>query len=1088
MGIPPAPRGARGGNAARLEEQDPDHHGPGPRTPLRGGGTPILPVDGGEDPDPPPDIDPRELFESPVVINEGFLSATEEPWIELYNRTDAAYDLSDHHVTNDPRDLTRVTLPAGTSVPARGFLVLTATELGLDLTPLVIDQVEENRFVALVAPGAEGILDAANFNPSYPGTTEARVPDGDWEFRDGADRTPGAANRVTLPYQVVINEIMYHPIDGDDGKEYVELHNPTGVDVDVSGWVFTSGISYTFEAGATIPAGGYIVVARDPARIRSIYGLGPYEVVGPVDEEATAAFGRLRDSGERITLKDSAGRTADTLRFHDGGEWPRWADGLGSSMELIDPLAESRVGQAWDASDDSAKAQVVEHSYVGRHGGGESELAIVLLTSGITLVDDISVRRTTNHVTNGTFDANAQGWIIEGTHVRSGRTTTSPIRGAGSLKIVATGRGDNKVNRIETPDFQNAGLTTLPTGQDLTITFKSRWVVGSPNLLTYGYEHAMARSHALGVPPDLGTPGRENSVTARLVARQGSADLGPVISGVSHRPLVPGDDEDVSVTARVQDPDGVGTVTLHWSLSDPSATMASIAMQPIGDGRYRATVPGQSLGTRVIFWIRATDAGAHGPVPAGRREPDPPLAAQPGEPGGARPPLRHLQARRGGHLGAVRGLPVLHERRRRGLPRRPGEPLERPDPGDVPLRHRPSLLRSLDQVRGEPVRPGLVGKHAGLPASDASFHEPLRKFNLDMHHGTGADARERISHYLLSKSQGSGGTPYSDSQELVRWQVNGRGVSTLERVWVPDVQYLSIWYPGDDDGPLYEMDDRFVIADAGNMTGNKDAELRYPLLSSRSDSNGANKENYRWFFGLRSNQGPDDYQPLIDLARLFDPAATTSAQFDARIFDEVNVEEFLRVWAVRYNTDDWDQWGGSRGKNCYLYRPPVSGRWELIAWDMELTYDGGAAFIIPTTPTQAFNPDWFTEAHRLLNRPAVKRMYYGILQEMVVGPDRWFHSSRVGPYMEKLTAMGMYSTDKGAPGGFIDQRAAALEARIRSVVYPQVRFTITTRGGSDFATTNLVEDFAGARPSRSPGSSWSRTESSSKPFRRSSRP
>ena len=90
--------------------------------------------------------------------------------------------------------------------------------------------------------------------------------------------------------------------------------------------------------------------------------------------------------------------------------------------------------------------------------------------------------------------------------------------------------------------------------------------------------------------------------------------------------------------------------------------------------------------------------------------------------------------------------------------------------------------------------------------------------------------------------------------------MNGRGVSTLERVWVPDVQYLSIWYPGDDDGPLYEMDDRFVIADAGNMTGNKDAELRYPPPSSRSDSNGEDEENYRWFFGLRAKNGADDFR------------------------------------------------------------------------------------------------------------------------------------------------------------------------------------------------------------------------------------
>ena len=72
---------------------------------------------------------------------------------------------------------------------------------------------------------------------------------------------------------VTINEIHYQPVDKTVPEEFVELHNRGKVPVDVSGWFFSSGISYTFEGGVTIEPGGYLVVARDPEFIRETYGL-----------------------------------------------------------------------------------------------------------------------------------------------------------------------------------------------------------------------------------------------------------------------------------------------------------------------------------------------------------------------------------------------------------------------------------------------------------------------------------------------------------------------------------------------------------------------------------------------------------------------------------------------------------------------------------------------------------------------------------------------------------------------------------------------------------------------------------------------
>ena len=57
---------------------------------------------------------------------------------------------------------------------------------------------------------------------------------------------------------------MYHP-EPDGNAEYIELYNITGSDVnlyDEEGipWKFTDGVDFTFPAGITIPAYGYLLV------------------------------------------------------------------------------------------------------------------------------------------------------------------------------------------------------------------------------------------------------------------------------------------------------------------------------------------------------------------------------------------------------------------------------------------------------------------------------------------------------------------------------------------------------------------------------------------------------------------------------------------------------------------------------------------------------------------------------------------------------------------------------------------------------------------------------------------------------------
>ena len=73
----------------------------------------------------------------------------------------------------------------------------------------------------------------------------------------------------------------------------------------------------------------------------------------------------------------------------DAGRWDKWADGLGSSLELIDPDQDNSFPSAWKASDESDKSEWTTVTYNGTHNefwGGESELHLYLMGKGEVLL------------------------------------------------------------------------------------------------------------------------------------------------------------------------------------------------------------------------------------------------------------------------------------------------------------------------------------------------------------------------------------------------------------------------------------------------------------------------------------------------------------------------------------------------------------------------------------------------------------------------------------------------------------------------------------------------------------------------------
>ena len=140
--------------------------------------------------------------------------------------------------------------------------------------------------------------------------------------------------------QVVITEIMYNPPEsGQDFHEFIEIYNPGADAVDMTGYSFASGVTYTFEA-FSLGAGEYVIVAGNSDAMATDLGITALQWTS----------GSLSNGGETIQLVDAAANVVDEVTYDDGGDWSDLADGPGASLVLCDFAADNDIGTNWAAA------------------------------------------------------------------------------------------------------------------------------------------------------------------------------------------------------------------------------------------------------------------------------------------------------------------------------------------------------------------------------------------------------------------------------------------------------------------------------------------------------------------------------------------------------------------------------------------------------------------------------------------------------------------------------------------------------------------------------------------------------------------
>jgi len=952
-----------------------------------------------------------------IVINEVFANTKGRQFIELYNPLAKPIDISGYWLSNAPDNLKLYRIPAKTVLPAKGYARCENVRFTLKTT---------GGKVLLTNPSGKMVLDAFAFDETPLKMSQGRYPDGlgDWYYMQPS---PKSANSVNVNTDVVINEIMYHPPTDADGDEYIELYNRSKKRVDISGWRFSRGITFEFPKGTTIPARGYLVVAKDRKRLMSKYNLSSSLVVGNY-------MGILSNEGEKVRLRDNLSNKVDEVRYYDGGHWSKYADGLGSSLELIDLNHDNSNYQAWAPSDETKKAEWTHVSYSGKSylGGyrGGSELHLHLLGAGEMLIDDISLvysqssargtagqeyRKGKDVLKDGSFETGLKNWVVVGNHVQSHAIDTDKKKGAKCLKIVATGCGDTGPNHIEQSIF-----TPVRGNAMCTISFWAKWQWGSNLLVTRCVNNRIPKTHRIPIPKLTGTPGKKNSVA--------KSNLGPVFKNTRHQPVIPKPSDTVHITTRVFDPDGVKSVTLFYK-ADAGRTYLKTEMYDDGkhndvdvaDGVYGCAIaPGQFNGQTIAFYIRAKDSkGNANTFPTNINRP---CAYWVGS--------RRMTSKFPIYRLILTATDVRQLRRRPSLSNEPINCTFIFDEKDV-------YYNVNCRYTGSPFGRG-GGGYRGYKVmfnADEKLHGVKRQARFDRNDG---NYNERIAYRLQSQMR----LP-TCQQEWVYVLFNGRSEGVMEDILPPSKRYLEMFYPNDSDGQLFEVDDRFVFQGGYGRYGRRGGKHFTHIDATFQWLNTDNKDEYRWNYEVRNHEREDDYTHLIRMLKVMNK--TPRANYESAIDEIINVDEWLRLMAARTVIADWDFFVATRGKNAYLYRPNDTGKWDILGWDSELTFQ------------QTDMSIWsrFPAIRRFQRSPKHQHLYYSYIQELL---DKYFTSTALMPWLKH------YYSCIGRPHpysmkAFIDSRSRYLRR-----IIPKATVSITTNAGKSISVKKDKIELAGTAP------------------------
>ena len=110
----------------------------------------------------------------------------------------------------------------------------------------------------------------------------------------------------------------------------------------MAGLQFTGGIQFRLDDTVWLNPGQRAVVVKDASAFEARYGAGS-KILGTYR-------GELANSGERLVMRDPFDQVILDFTYGHTDEWPAWAHGFGSTLEVVDTRDDYNDGGNWRTS------------------------------------------------------------------------------------------------------------------------------------------------------------------------------------------------------------------------------------------------------------------------------------------------------------------------------------------------------------------------------------------------------------------------------------------------------------------------------------------------------------------------------------------------------------------------------------------------------------------------------------------------------------------------------------------------------------------------------------------------------------------
>ena len=223
---------------------------------------------------------------------------------------------------------------------------------------------------------------------------------------------------------------------------------------------------------------------------------------------------------------------------------------------------------------------------------------------------------------------------------------------------------------------------------------------------------------------------------------------------------------------------------------------------------------------------------------------------------------------------------------------------------------------------------------------------PFRGVHTSVSVERAGSMKEIVAKHILNRA---GGGYWSQFDDVAR--VNGPGVSGIALIAASRTSgvFLKSLFPDESSGTVFNHE--LLYQPNATTDGNPESlKLNNPYNHTRGTydfaDRGADKEAYRWGWQIRSQRRDDNYTGIVRLNRAF---ALSGSGFTNEIDATIDVDQWMRTWAIMGLYGNDDQFGRLYAHNWRMYQRPTDGRLIALPWDLDRAFNLGTGTPLPPT-------------------------------------------------------------------------------------------------------------------------------------------